>query len=79
LNQYLHRFNIEESLECSCENGSIETVEHYLIHCSKYNKERAVTIKEVGFDGMWIEKLLGFLKYINFTLEYVKDTKRFEF
>jgi hypothetical protein len=32
LNQYLHRFHHQESPECSCGSGAIETVDHYLIH-----------------------------------------------
>ena len=79
LNQYLHRFNIENSSECSCGNGSEETVEHYLLHCPNYDKEREKLFKRVGIDGMWIEKLLGHPKLIPKTLEYIKETKRFKF
>jgi ribonuclease HI len=79
LNQYLHRFNIENSPECSCGNGSEETVEHYLLHCPNYDKEREKLFERVGIDGMWIEKLLGHPKLIPKTLEYIKETKRFKF
>ena len=79
LNQYLHRFHHEDSPECSCGSGAIETVEHFLIHCPKYDKERSKLIKNVGVGGMWIEKLLGYSKFIKFTLEYVKETGRFVF
>jgi ribonuclease HI len=78
LNQYLHRFHHEDSPECTCGSGALETVEHFLIHCPKYDKERAKLIKNVGgAGGMWIERLLGHPKIIKFTLEYVKETGRF--
>jgi ribonuclease HI len=78
LNQYLHRFHHEDSPECTCGSGAPETVEHFLIHCPKYDKERAKLIKNVGgAGGMWIERLLGHPKIIKFTLEYVKETGRF--
>jgi len=79
LNQYLHRFHHEESPECPCSSGAIETVEHFLIHCPKYDKERSKLIKNVGVGGMWIEKLLGNPKFIEFTLDYVKETGRMVF
>jgi len=50
-----------------------------LIHCPKYDKERSKLIKNVGVGGMWIEKLLGNLKFIKFTLDYVKETGRIVF
>src|SRR5271155_6284529 len=37
LNQYLHRFHHEDSPECTCGSGAPETVEHFLIHCPKYD------------------------------------------
>jgi hypothetical protein len=79
LNQYLHRFHHEESPECSCGSGAIETVEHFLIHCPKYDKERSKLIMNVGVGGIWIEKLLGYPKFIKLTLDYVKETGRFVF
>jgi hypothetical protein len=79
LNQYLHRFGIEESPLCPCGNGAKETVEHYLLHCTLYDKERVKLMKEVGIGGMWVEKLLGHPKIIPFTLVFVEDTGRFAF
>src|SRR5271169_797062 len=76
LNQYLHRFNIEDSPLCECGSGAIETVEHYLLLCNRYDKERAALIAKVGVGGMWIERLLGHPKLIGHTLEFVKSTKR---
>ena len=79
LNQYLHRFGIEETPECTCNNGCIESVEHYLLHCPKYDRERDKLRKEVGIGGLWTEKLLGEPEFIEHTLEYIESTKRFGF
>ena len=79
LNQYLHRFHIEESPLCECGDGVIENVEHYLLICTRYDRERAKLRKQVGFGGMWTEKLLGDPDFIHHTLEYVKNTKRMPF
>ena len=79
LNQYLHRFGIEESPLCACNSGAIENVEHFLLHCRKYDRQRAILCKEVGIGGMWVEKLLGYPKLIGHTMEYVENTKRFDF
>jgi ribonuclease HI len=79
LNQYRHRIGYEESPECTtCGNGRIENVEHFLLHCSKYEKEQMALTKEVGLGGMWMEKLLGYPRIIKHTLEYVEKTRRFE-
>ena len=74
-----HRFHHEDSLECSCGSSAIETVEHFLIYCPKYHKERSKLIKNIGVGGIWLKKLLGYSKFIKFTLEYVKETGRFVF
>src|SRR5436190_5448207 len=79
LNQYLHRFHIEESPLCECGDGAIENVEHYLLICSRYDRERAKLMKQVGFRGMWTEKLLEDPDIIHHTLEYMKNTKRMPF
>src|SRR5271170_6211634 len=48
-NQYRHRMGIEESPICAqCTNGGIEDVEHFLIRCTKFDRERAALIKNVG-------------------------------
>jgi hypothetical protein len=57
----------------------VESVEHYLLHCPNYDQERAKLIKKVGIEGMWIEKLLGYPKFVNHKLDFVKETKRFVF
>ena len=79
LNQFLFRFDHTESLTCDCGSGAIESVQHYLLYCSKYERQRAKLTKKVGIGGMWIEKLLGYPEMIQHTLEYVKETRRFKF
>ena len=79
LNQYLHRFGIVDSLLRTCNSGAIENVEHFLIHCPKYDRQRATLMKKIGIGGMWVEKLLGYSQFVTHTLEYVKSTKRFDF
>src|SRR5437762_8196726 len=48
VNQYLHPFEIKDSPLCSCESGAIETVNHYLINCSKYDQQRSKLMRRVG-------------------------------
>jgi hypothetical protein len=79
LNQYLHRFGHLESPRCECNSGANEDVQHYLLYCPRYERQRAKLTKKVGIGGMWIEKLLGYPEMIQNTLQYVKETKRFQF
>ena len=80
LNQYLYRIGIEESPRCAqCTNGGIEDVEHFLIRCTKFDRERAALIKNVGIGGMQAEKLLGDPDFIKHTLEFVNKAGIFSF
>ena len=80
LNQYLYRIGVEESPRCAqCTNGGIEDVEHFLVRCMKYERERAALIKNVDIGGMEAEKLLGDLEFIMHTLDFVEKTGRFSF
>lgn len=79
LNQYLHRFGHARSRKCECGSGANETVEHFLLHCPRYDRQRARLVREVGVQGMRVEKLLGRAKMIQHTLKYVDETRRFSF
>jgi ribonuclease HI len=79
LNSYLHRFNIIDTPLCECESGAVESVEHYLLLCSRYDRERAKLARNVGVTGMRVEKLLGRPEHINHALEYVEDTQRLKY
>jgi hypothetical protein len=79
LNVYLHRFGHAESPLCECNNGAIETVEHFLLHCPRFDKQRMQLVREVGVCGMRIEMLLGHRVMIRHTLKYVDGTRRLHF
>jgi hypothetical protein len=64
---------------CECGSGAIENVEHFLLHCPRYDRQRAKLVKNVGVDGMWMEKLLGRPRMIGHTLKYVDETGRLSF
>jgi hypothetical protein len=74
LKQHLYRLSIEDSPFCECKQGQ-ETVEHYLLECRRYAKQRCTLRKEVGTGGMRVDKLLGEPKNIRHTMEYVATTK----
>ena len=79
LNQYLHRFHITETPLCECGSGSIENVNHFLLHCGRYDRERAKLIEKVGVGGMRVENLLGYPELLGFTLKFIESTGRFKF
>ena len=81
LNDYLHRFHIDhtDSPLCACGGGRRETVNHFLLDCTRYDQQRAQLASKVGIGGMWVEKLLGYPKLITHTLEYIENTKRMLF
>ena len=78
LNKYLHCFHITDDSTCECGEGE-EMVEHYLLQCEKYDRQRDWLRRKVGIEGMRTEKLLGDLKLIQHTIKYIKDTERFNF
>jgi hypothetical protein len=57
----------------------METVAHYLLVCNIYETDRETLYEEVGVQGMKAEKLLGYPKFVTFTLEYAIATGRFDF
>jgi len=79
LNSYLHWFKIIDTPLCECESGAIESVEHYLLSCSRYDRERTKLMRNVGVTGMRIQKLLGHPKLIKHTLEFVENTERLKY
>ena len=75
LNDYLYKFNKRDSPYCECGHGK-ETVNHYLIECKRYSKERLKLRKNVGIGGMRLAARLGNLKNIRHTMEFVQTTMR---
>ena len=80
LNKYRHRHQIVDDPTCQqCNNGNIETVEHYLLRCATYTEERHELRKAVGIRGMRMDRLLERRQLVAKTLEYVEKTGRFDF
>ena len=78
LNSYLYHFGIEKESICECGEGN-ETVAHFLLRCEIFARQREKLIKEIGIGGMRVEELLGDLKCIKHTSQYIKETNRFPF
>ena len=54
-------------------------VEHYLLRCEKFDRQRDRLRRKAGIEGMRIEKLLGDPKLIQHTIKYIEETERFTF
>src|SRR2546423_5699411 len=80
-NRYLHHFHVDntDSPLCACKGGVKETVNHFLIHCPRYNEPCAQLESKVGVGGMRMEKLLGYPQLVLHTLEFIENTKRMPF
>ena len=77
LNKYLHRFGKRYSPYCSCGYAK-ETVEHFILECPNYKVQRKELRKMVGIWKMRIDKLLGDIELLKYTMEYVRTTKRMD-
>jgi hypothetical protein len=62
---------------CECGCGK-ETVEHYLLECPKHWEQRKTLRKNVGTGRMKMRILLGDIKMIKHTMEYITTTRRLE-
>ena len=78
LNGYLHQFNITEDPTCKCGDAK-ETVTHFLLVCSLYERERDKLRRKVGIGGMRLERLIGDPRRIEHTIEFIERTGRFNF
>ena len=78
LKAYLHRFKIEDCTTYDCGEGD-ETVQHYLLYCKTYIKERKKLHIGVGFGKMKMHILLNGRKEIRHTLAFIKETRRFKY
>jgi len=79
LNSYLERFKITDDAICPGCGDAKETVQHFLLVCQKYERERDRMRKMVGVGGMKMEKLLGDPRRIQYTIEFIESTGRFDF
>ena len=86
LKQYLFRFGMSIEEECS-QCKTVESVEHYLLNCKKYDNEREILKRELEKEDVPdinIRILLGGGKYnrrkngkiLDITKKYIKSTKR---
>ena len=62
---------------CECKEGK-ETVEHFLLKCGRYERERDKLRRDVGVEGMRIAKLLGDPELVRSTITFIEDTRRFK-
>lgn len=77
LNYYL--FCIKQHEDGLCNNCSVpETIEHYLINCTKYINERAILKRSLKLDSLCVDKILKHdADKFQALLKYVFNTKRF--
>jgi hypothetical protein len=78
LNKYLHRQNSVDDPYCECRD-EFETISHYLLRCELFERERDALRWKVGAHGMRVETLLGDPKIVHHTLQFIEETKRFNF
>jgi len=76
LNKVLYRMGKHNNPACEC-NQAHETIHHYLLMCELFEHQRDKLRREVGAQGMRVEKLFGNLKIIGSMIQYIKNTGRF--
>ena len=77
VNYYLWRFKKVESAECEMCGYEKETVEHFLVECPSFWKERYELKKKIGTGRMSLAILLGDKEAVRATMEYISMTGRF--
>src|SRR5262249_45519912 len=75
LNAYLNRINRHPSNQCDCMEG-VETVEHFLLICKKWKKQRATLKQKCGIAWSDIRNLLSKPSLLPHTLKFVFSTNR---
>jgi hypothetical protein len=76
LNYYLWRFKKSESAKCEKCGYEKETVEHFLLECPNFWRERHELRKKVGTGRMRVATLLGDKDTVQATMEYISATRR---
>src|SRR5436189_4483795 len=77
LNRYLHRFDIKNTSYCQYEYEK-ETVEHYLLEYRKFREQKKKLRKKIETVKMRVTRLLGDMKLIKHTMEFINATDRLE-
>jgi hypothetical protein len=78
LNYYLSRFKIVESAACEKCGYEKETVEHFLMECPSFWRERQALRTMVGTGRLKMTVLLGDKEGIKATMQYISATGRFK-
>src|SRR5436190_19122300 len=78
LNSYLERFKIIDHTICPACGDAKQTAQHFLLVCQKDERERDRMRKMVGVGGMKMEKLLGDSRRIQYTVEFIDSTRRYD-
>jgi hypothetical protein len=78
LNYYLSRFKIVERAACEKCGYEKETVEHFLMECPSFWRERQALRTMVGTGRLKMAVLLGDKEGIKATMQYISATGRFK-
>jgi hypothetical protein len=70
-NKYLHCFKKRDSPMCECGYGA-EIVEHFLLECPNHMEVRKELRRKVRTRKMKVASLLGDVKTVELTMEYIK-------
>jgi hypothetical protein len=77
LQAYLHHFKKADDVHCKCGEG-YETIEHYLLACSRYLEQRKLLHENTSTGQMRVKTLLSDMKLVNHTMDFVRSTGRFD-
>jgi len=75
LNNHLHRIQQLDTPNCSCCSHR-ETVQHFLLQCSRYDRPRRALEQAVGHTNMTLNVLLTTRKLLPALMNYINATKR---
>ncbi|KAF9232503.1 hypothetical protein BU15DRAFT_8806, partial [Melanogaster broomeanus] len=77
LNQHLHRVKNSETPDCpNCEDGKPETVEHFLLICPHYARERQALRSALGRVASSLPFILAQTRACEPLIRFVNNTKR---
>ncbi|KAF8881037.1 hypothetical protein CPB84DRAFT_1650118, partial [Gymnopilus junonius] len=74
------RFAKQDSSRCSHCPHEVETVNHYLFHCTKYRQQRKTMMDKLGtrtVAQLTLRQLTDSRKGIRILLQYISQTARF--